>query len=539
MEIGDGIPRFRLHSSYDDGYLYGEGKELRLASHRPPQPFGSRIYPAPFDKNGRQTSQEDLRSRSPADHVFSLLPRERAEGSAAPDSAHAYLETDDRVSLVVTEELSTNDGIGAQVVLCDVKSGPTSYWNKMGHRGGDHPTQVIAKIYDPLFYKKLHPLGPWIRLDTVSSADGEYSKEAAAYMEFHKAGANDPMVRDFVPRYYGSWTIMVKNEGWGNSGTRPSADSAIRSERPVRVILMEFLDGCHITDICGQLCDRDGWEYLEPPQFADSTKNEERARNMHLRLLRGLTALDYHGIRAEFFNTDSFVLLEEEEEDSAETPAGLQRLGDVRIVMINHDCTSVSRYNVDRLKPKDYLKRPLHPASTEFTPDRMQCLAGWFPLEWLDDNKLFQDWAHKWFRREDFTSEEEADELFDKFMAKDKSPETSKQSPAQAKVSDSSDTGPSGGILSDSDIDYHHLSGSMATLATDLSTSVHSLRPLATVVEAGGGSEGDEGGEDQQKKREAAEQHAAEEELDDADDEDSPESKSSRKSGRGGRRDEE
>lgn len=177
------IPRATLDVT-KEGFLYAIGKELVIFAHRPPQPFGSDQYISPFDKDEDHATQEVLNSRSPDDHVFTVSPRDRADDSRAPESADAYLniEGDVAASLVVTHVLKAGDCRGAQVVLCDVNESEslTIYWNKMGH--ANHPKQVVAKLYDPLLYPKDHPVGTWIRIDTVNAADREYAAEAASYM---------------------------------------------------------------------------------------------------------------------------------------------------------------------------------------------------------------------------------------------------------------------------------------------------------------------------------------------------------------------
>lgn len=325
------MPRLGVHSP---DYLYAEKKELRIFTHKPPQPFGSKKYTAPFDVDECITDYKLLLSRSPGDHVFSQPPRDRQEFSKAPEGAEDYLQIRDTTTLVVNDILHAGDGIGAQVVLCDIKSeGPTTYWNSMGHR--DHPTQVVAKIYDPLLFPKVHPLADWIRLDTVSCADGEYAREAAAYMELHDA-SSDPMVRDFVPRFYGTWSTIIENEGWGSSKTRPFPNGGIHTRRPVRIILMEFFDGCPINELYYKRHDENGLEYLE----AAGEVSPQEDLNVFARILRGLTALKFHGIFPRSFDTGNFILVEH---DTSQDPSKLQRFGDERVIMINHDNNRVWR----------------------------------------------------------------------------------------------------------------------------------------------------------------------------------------------------
>jgi hypothetical protein len=399
---------------FDSGYLYGAGKTLEIFSHQPPQPFGQRGLIPPFDKNPRIMSQEDLKSRSPSDHVFTKLPLERQPDSRMPEGLGKYIAQEDKATLVVTRVLDMEDGIGAQVVLCKFKKyqgemlKPIAYWDQMGLN--DRPNEVVAKIYDPLLYRKTSIIksyvSPDVRPDIVNAADREYAREAAAYAELHDAAKTQPIVNDFVPRFYGTWTTIIKNEGWGRSDTRPSDDAAngIHHERPVRIILMEYIKGETIWAACRRR--HHGFPF--PVLVPDEQKgyNLEFRLNILARILRGLVTLQHIGVLPLEVWATNFMIANGNDQPPDNR---LQALGKTRVVLINYGRLQVTRYATSGPHPDQSLPRPRHPVLSKYTLDELTCLAGWYPLEWRKNNQPFIEWVLKVFRREDFAEWTEAE----------------------------------------------------------------------------------------------------------------------------------
>lgn len=80
-------------------------------------------------------------------------------------------------TLSVTHELAVADGRGAQLVRCTITPKAPA---------GQAPTnrdvfQVVAKVYDPLYYSFPHTDLPSVPCDVTWLADEDYSREAAAY----------------------------------------------------------------------------------------------------------------------------------------------------------------------------------------------------------------------------------------------------------------------------------------------------------------------------------------------------------------------
>lgn len=398
------IPALNVASS---NYLYAPGTLLKLATHQPPQPFGDSVYKPPFNRDPLNDEQKILKTRSPRDHVFMRLPRERTDDSILPDYATKYFAVRDEATIRITDTLQSYDGVGAQVVICQVENMPKTYWTEMGCR--DRPKQVVAKIFDPLFYPKQHDLAPWVRLDIVSMADKDYAHEAASYMELHDLRKTRPMIRDFTPSFYGAWTVIHQNQGYGKSDTVPSEDDSNPGfERHVRIVLMEHIDGITIGDACGRQYE-DEFPILVPPTVFEL---EKKRLAVFARLLRGLTALEHAGVFPEDRDPWNFILVDEDQRNlKSKNP--LQQLSSTRVVMVDYGRTEITRYTTQGKDVFEKFPRPLHPI-TRFIPDALDAFAGWFPREWLDDPNPFYEWAKKAFYMDDYTWHTQANEIIER-----------------------------------------------------------------------------------------------------------------------------
>ena len=172
---------------------YTVGQTFTVRSHRPPPPFMS-PYP-----NRRPPFPDNLQKLTQLEYCLSWHP---LEGSTCDDVTFSF---------TITKELRVGDGCRAQIVVAN----------------GDR----VAKIYDPLYYPAYKNCSK--RDDVIMRADYDYSREAAAYNELR-----GPFEGTIIPKYYGSWTCDITVDT--PSGPR---------KRPVRLILMEFIDGVCMEDL--------------------------------------------------------------------------------------------------------------------------------------------------------------------------------------------------------------------------------------------------------------------------------------------------
>jgi hypothetical protein len=172
------------------------GATFTAHRHTPAPPFGHG-YPTPWPP----FKTLDFRLLSQLEYVLSRPPL----------PGHMYPESR---TLTITSVLRTGYTYAAQVVV--VNEG------------------LLAKIYDPLYDN-------WVdcwdsRRDVVVLADGDYTREAAAFEEL--ARSPDKRIKKVTPEYYGSWSINVRTIV-GNK----------TYSREVRLVLMEWVRGTVMSSI--------------------------------------------------------------------------------------------------------------------------------------------------------------------------------------------------------------------------------------------------------------------------------------------------
>jgi hypothetical protein len=179
---------------------YVPGAKLRIHRHIPPKPFG-RGYPL-RDNERLPVLRRMLRQTTLVDLCLSNPP---LEGTIQPEQSR---------ELEVIEQLAAEDGRGPQVFVCRLDDGQETY---------------VAKAYDPMYYGFRDPVIPHFPWDVTHEADGDYSREAAAYGQIE---ATQGFSGTEVPKYYGSWTFDL-----------PITLRLGTVARPVRMILMEHIHG--------------------------------------------------------------------------------------------------------------------------------------------------------------------------------------------------------------------------------------------------------------------------------------------------------
>ncbi|KAF1939469.1 hypothetical protein EJ02DRAFT_255594 [Clathrospora elynae] len=184
---------------------YTLGATFTAYRHEPPAPFGHGYdTPWPPFKSGdfRLTQIEYCISRKPL------------EGRTLPESC----------TLTVTSLIRTGYSCGAQVVVVN--------------------GNMAAKIYDPLYDNGLDCYDN--KRDVVVLADGDYSREAAAYEELQRAPGAE--AQNCTPEYYGSWTIEVET-----ALARAERLECKNYTRHVRLLLMEYIQVAVMSSISSLL----------------------------------------------------------------------------------------------------------------------------------------------------------------------------------------------------------------------------------------------------------------------------------------------
>ncbi|CAJ2513197.1 Uu.00g013160.m01.CDS01 [Anthostomella pinea] len=226
---------------------YFPGFKAEIKSHSPPPPFGARYYDF---KPRKSVSSELLKATTQSKHVLEHPPMNTTNQSK-PLTA----------SLTVFKSLSIGNAQGAQVVACHVTP-----------EGGGASYTAAAKIFDALYYPfALTPSQGWLTpvypSDVTYSADAEYSREAAVYECLQSKGQTGT----FAPECYGSRTFDI-----------PLTSGGVEFSRPVRLLLMEYLDGPCLKDLysmntCAPQCEV---SYLDAFHYDESFHLEIAAQIM-------------------------------------------------------------------------------------------------------------------------------------------------------------------------------------------------------------------------------------------------------------------
>jgi hypothetical protein len=173
---------------------YTLGTTFTAYRHVPTPPFGHG-YTTPWPP----FKSEDFRRLTQLDYC---LTRQPMDGHSLDESR----------TLTITGLIRTGFSCGAQIVVVN--------------------EDIVAKIYDPLYDKGMDCYDN--KRDVVVLADGDYTREAAAY----QALQHSLEARDVKPEYHGSWTINVQTTVNEKTYTRR-----------VRLLLMEHVAGTVMSSI--------------------------------------------------------------------------------------------------------------------------------------------------------------------------------------------------------------------------------------------------------------------------------------------------
>ena len=313
---------------------YRKDFTIDITSHVPPAPFGGRDY-GPGTRVA--VPDQDLRSLKQTKLVVDNPPLETAD----PPAPRTH-------TLLMTHELAVVDGRDAQLALCTITpKGPTA----------PAPFQAVAKIYDSLYYSFRHKDVPSVPCDVTWLADQDYSREAAAYEHLQTVG----QAGSFAPRYFGSWTCSIRI---GNT-TR---------SRPVRLILIEYIQGPSIRELCSAT------------RFGEAYRLEVLAR-----VLDGDAKLRLSGINQRDLAARNVLL---------ERPSGLQAAAQPdtipRLVLIDYNISIVYARTKRKIGPYTSMTLPPNPMLIHWD-NPLQEFRGWIPAEWEATPRLRQEWLRNRF----------------------------------------------------------------------------------------------------------------------------------------------
>ncbi|KAA8623419.1 AarF unusual protein kinase [Pyrenophora tritici-repentis] len=256
-----------LHGSLKDKppLPYTVGAAFTAYRHKPPAPFGHGYdSPWPPFKTGKF-----------------WLPQLDYCLSQSPLPGHTLKEY---CTLAITDLIRTGYTYNAQVVVV----------NKT----------MVAKIYDPLYDNGFDCYDN--KRDVIVLADGDYSREAAAYETLQRSSE----ARNCIPDYYGSWTIQVQTI---------TGDKTYL--RHVRLILMENVPGVVMSSI-------------EPKLLPEAT----RSRIMQ-KILEAETFVYNAGVHHRDMSPRNVMLV---------SPSDIYTAPDPRVVIIDFNVSNILEINARR-----------------------------------------------------------------------------------------------------------------------------------------------------------------------------------------------
>ncbi|KAG7287014.1 hypothetical protein NEMBOFW57_006514 [Staphylotrichum longicolle] len=323
---------------------YTSAFTVTITEHVAPRPFGlPSVYPLiepPYD-----TSDEHLKTLTLTRLIVTCPPIE-GDAIAKKPPATAILKIDGPIAV--------KDGRGPQLVVCTITL----------QDGDSKPFQATAKIFDPLYYSFENENAPHRPVATTLKADSDYSIEAAAYDHLQKRGQTGA----FAPEYYGSWTF-----------TLPIRHRGAQYERQIRLVLLEYIDGVCMRDLC--------YQKSLPPGFT-----EEHRLDVLANILDGAARMDHSGINQRDLVPRNIMLKLEPEAEEAGRPRVVQRA-----VLIDYNISVVYHLSPEEWKCREATKLPVNPMDL-FWNMSLDDFGHWVPEGWQGNGRAQQKWLMGRFR---------------------------------------------------------------------------------------------------------------------------------------------
>lgn len=333
---------------------YMPGFKVQIQTHAAPPPFGDERLYGPWPR--RHISDTELETTTQSALVVSHPP---LETTAPPDTR---IET---AQLAITSYIRIGCAARAQLVLCTLT-----------RDDGEPPIEVVAKVFDALYYRFSYELAPRPR-DVVAEADKDYAAEAAAYEQLASAGATG----QFAPKYYGSWTFRLPITSKGQS-----------QMRPVRLVLIERLQGANLQDL----------------QIQNSTGLQDGPDAFHLtedyRLEVLARAMDawvralHCGVNQGDFAARNVMVAPAK---AASTAVPVYGASISRVVLIDYNTAVVDSCTLQGRSTERDLARPVNPMQWFWRQAISGDFSGWVPAEWEGSYNLMREWLTRRFGSEE------------------------------------------------------------------------------------------------------------------------------------------
>ena len=282
------------NSSRKPALPYVVGLTITATAHEAPAPFG----------DGYTTSHPVVQERWKALSQLDLcVSRPSLGGQKQPTI---------KKSLTITGTIRTGYSRGAQLVVVN--------------------NTMVAKIYDPLYYNYVNDFG--LKENVIWDADGDYSREVAAYMELQKSLSSI----DVTPAYYGSYTMNIK--------TPIERSGCVETfHRVVPLILIELLHGTTMVDI-------------DPSLLSWDTRTAILKKVIHAESI-----ISHAGVGHDDYSPRNIILLGFDHTSPDLRPADIEANAKVKVIDFNVSEVFLhpNHQYPKRLKIRDEMRRISHP----------------------------------------------------------------------------------------------------------------------------------------------------------------------------------
>ncbi|KAK0378856.1 hypothetical protein CLIM01_03757 [Colletotrichum limetticola] len=332
---------------YADSDHYCPGSILNLTKYRPVQPHGTSQY-LPNPPPG-----PDLRHFDP----------------------HRYFLKDEHLELEVLERLSLNPG--PQVFRCKIIALPSpECMNSDTDVELPVPqTQVVAKVFD----HKLWPEYNGTPISNIELADGALSRESCVYQHLYRKNLTGPP--HLTAQYYGTWAVRFA------VGETPERRVQYKT---VALILMEYIDGYSIED----LCNRDEYGNLVPDdelplEFHQSDTgrpvlldiNHDTRMEVLRQLIDGNVRHMHTGVMDGCYEPRHvYITMRDGTRDLDKPRTVLFDLSRARL----WSTTKYVKDAADGIHCLELVPHPIHPYEVASAAP-FDDFAGWFPQEWFEE----------------------------------------------------------------------------------------------------------------------------------------------------------
>ncbi|KAK1688454.1 hypothetical protein BDP55DRAFT_629563 [Colletotrichum godetiae] len=344
---------------YADSDYYCPGSILTLTKYTPVKPHGTSDY------HPNPPPGPELRHFDP----------------------HRFILKDEQVQLEVLERFSMNPG--PQVFRCKIIASPKYEDKDNREKVPDPQTQVVAKVFDHKLWQKYNGTP----IDNIELNEGLLSRESWAYKHLYQKNLTGPP--NITAQYYGTWAVKF------SAGKTPEGPDQYKT---VALILMEYIDGYSIND----LCNRDEYGNLVPDdelplEFHQSDTgrpvlldiNHDTRMEILRQLIHGTVEHMHEGVMdGDFAPRHVYITMRDGTGDLEKPRTVLFDLSRARLWSM----TKYVQLPAEGIHCYELVPNPIHPSEV-FSAPALSDFAGWFPQEWLNEaiegdirEGRFRDW---------------------------------------------------------------------------------------------------------------------------------------------------